>query len=107
MSVATPRTIAEVVAWADSTKLHGTPNAAKRGRYADLPYVPVIVFTDEVGARRTEQIKRLAFATREEAVAAAEDYVRRARERFEATLRDEQRGRAAREHYGVQGQGRS
>ena len=96
-----PRTISEVVAWADSINLHGTPTAAKRGRYADLPYVPVIVRTDEVGTRRAKQIKRLAFATRDEAVAAAEDYVGRAREGFEALLRDERRGRASREYYGV------
>lgn len=49
----------------------GTASAAKRGRNPKLPYVPIIKYPTVYG-QQTEQIRKRAFATREEAVACAQ-----------------------------------
>lgn len=53
----------------------GRPSAAKRGRNADYPWVPVIVETINGERRTTNPAKGLAFSTREEAVACAESRI--------------------------------
>lgn len=59
----------------------GKASAAKRGRTDRLPYVPVILHaTGGIGdGPHTEQARGLAFATRAEAVAAAQRTIDRRR----------------------------
>ena len=59
-----------------------TASAAKRGRFASKPYVPVVVhlykgpaIANPDGRRTTQQIRPYAFATREEAIRYAEKYI--------------------------------
>ena len=77
-------------------------SAAKRGRNPRWPYVPVLVYLPTPDAPRgyTTQIRGLAFATRPEAVAAAEAHLDRA----SASLRRDlllPNHRALREHHGL------
>jgi len=79
----------------------GEPSAAKRGRNPSWPYVPVITglghFGDGSGQR---QIRGLAFATRDEAVAAAKRHIAQQRAELARHLA-EPRYRALRESYGL------
>jgi len=88
--------IAEVVAGVE----HGRPAARKLGRNPRFPYVPVLVGSPGGGLDGVEQILGLAFATREEAVWAAERTVGQRRAALARHLA-EPRHRAAREHYGL------
>ena len=92
--------IADAVARAD----FGRAGAVKRGRRAEWPFVPIIDHRERLerdgGFMQTEQLRGLAYATREEAVAAAQASIDRARARVEAQLWQPQY-RALREHYGL------
>lgn len=88
--------IQETAAGAD----FGRAWATKRGRNKSWPYVPVIVTTDQVGTDSQHQIKGLAYATRDEAVQAAQDHIDRARRTLAEHLADP-RHRALRESYGL------
>jgi len=81
----------------------GKPSAAKRGRWKDLPYVPVVDYGPQkigVHATRTKQLMGLAFATRAEAVASAESYIDRERAMLAQKLAGP-RYRALRLQYGL------
>jgi hypothetical protein len=81
----------------------GKPSAAKRGRWKDLPYVPIVDYGPQkigVHATRTKQLIGLAFATRAEAVASAESYIARERAMLAQHLA-EPRYRALRLQYGL------
>lgn len=92
--------IAEAVAAVD----FGLPSAAKRGRNPRFPYVPIIDHrarqAREGGFQQTEQIRGLAFATRDEAVTVAGEVIDQARRRLAAKLGDPVH-RALREHHGL------
>ena len=89
--------IAEATASAD----FGTPSARKTGRNPKYPYVPVITdlghHSDGSGQ---QQIKGLAYATREEAVEAATRHIARERQTLAERLA-EPRHRALREQHGL------
>ena len=81
----------------------GKPSAAKRGRWKDLPYVPVVDFGERkigVHVTHTKQLMGLAFATRDEAVSSAETYIARERKMLAKKLA-EPRYRALRLQYGL------
>lgn len=84
--------IARVVADADL----GKASARKRGSNAAFPYVPVI----ERGERSQNPLRGLAYATREEAVAAAQRHLDALRDNLARQLA-EPRYRALREHHGL------
>ena len=65
----------------------GEPEAVKRGRRAEWPYVPVLRF-HEHGNHQTTQIKGRAFATREEAIACAQKHVEHMRQFYAKRLRE-------------------
>lgn len=88
--------IAEAVAAAP----RGRASAAKRGRRAEWPYVPVVIRTDDVGVERSGQVLGVAFATREEAVAAAQASIDAAGESLARKLGQRQH-RALREAHGL------
>jgi hypothetical protein len=92
--------IAEAVAAAD----FGKASARKAGRDPRWPYVPIIdwseQFAREGGFQQTEQIRGLAYATREEAVAVAEEHIERGRRTLESQLW-QPRYRALRQHHGL------
>jgi hypothetical protein len=73
----------------------GRISAAKRGRNPKFPYVPVIDF-----GTRTEQVRCLAYVTREEALAAAAATIQARRNDLRQKLMDP-RYRALREQYGL------
>lgn len=74
----------------------GTPSAVKRGRNPDFPYVPII----KHGERTENPMKGFAYATREEAVAAAEHHLAALREATKVKVKTT-RYRALREHHGL------
>ena len=74
----------------------GAASARKRGRSPRLPYVPVI----DHGDRTHNPVRGRAYATREEAVAAAQRQIDAQREDLAAKLVDP-RYRALREHHGL------
>lgn len=78
----------------------GTATARKQGRNPRFPYVPVILITDDVGVTRQSQIKGLAYATREEAVDAAERHIWNVRAKLAIDLADPTK-RALREQHGL------
>lgn len=83
----------------------GTPSARKGGRRDEWPYVPVVVSNSTapgggVGTGQVSQVKGLAYATRAEAVAAAERYIE-AQRAILATHLGERQYRALREQYGL------
>ena len=84
--------VAAVVAIADL----GIAVARKTGRNPRWPYVPVILDTDG----RQRQIRGLAYATRQEAVAAAQRSLNAARDDLATKLRTP-RYRALRRHHGL------
>ena len=89
--------IARVVADVD----FGRASARKRGSHADLPYVPVIEVKSSIGETRTENPARgRAYATRDEAVAAAQRQIEKRRRHLAEQLA-EPRFRALREWYGL------
>lgn len=65
----------------------GEPEAVKRGRRAEWPYVPVLRFHD-CGNHQTTQIKGRAFATREEALECARKHVENLRLHYAKRLRE-------------------
>lgn len=67
----------------------GTASAAKRGRNPTYPYVPVIKRTSDDGIRDTTQnpTRRVAYATREEAVAEAQRHIDAVRESMRIKLK--------------------
>lgn len=77
----------------------GRPTARKSGRDARWPYVPVVVISDDV--RDIEcQVRGLAYATRSEAIDAAEKHIARERAELERKL-SLPNYRALRAQYGV------
>jgi hypothetical protein len=66
---------------------HGKASAAKRGRRAEWPYVPVIIH-GEYPFERTEQIRAKAFANRPDALAYAERVIEARREALARKLAD-------------------
>jgi len=84
-----------VVAQAD----FGTPGAVKRGRNPKRPYVPIITWNFE-GAPRTTQLKRLAYATRAEAVGGTQRQIEAERRGLAKRLLDKGQ-RVLREQYGL------
>lgn len=78
----------------------GTPSAVKRARSAEWPYVAIIA--DHMGRPGVTHnpMGRRAYATREEATAAAGRYINVLRESLRATLADP-RMRALREQHGL------
>jgi hypothetical protein len=78
----------------------GSPSAVKRGRFPQWPYVALI--TDYMGQEGVTHnpMGRRAYATREEAVAAAGRYLNVLRAKLRADLADP-RMRALREQYGL------
>lgn len=74
---------------------YGQPSAAKRGRNPNFPYVPVIDF-----GSRTEQVRGLAYVTREEAVNSAFATIMARRNDLRQKLM-EPRYRALREQHGL------
>lgn len=73
-------------------------SAAKRGRNPAFPYVPVIIYPER--ARTHNPVTGFAFATRQEAIACAQDHLDRLRSTICAQLA-EPRHRALREQYGL------
>jgi tagatose-1,6-bisphosphate aldolase non-catalytic subunit AgaZ/GatZ len=74
----------------------GTAHARKTGRDARWPYVPVVILP----GGQQQQLRSLAYATRAEALDAAERHL----ERFRADLVErlvQPRQRALRRHYGL------
>lgn len=83
----------------------GTASARKGGRRSEWPYVPVILSNSTapgggVGKGQAAQIKGLAYATRDEAVAAAQRHLDAERASL-ARKMAEPRYRALREQYGL------
>ena len=78
----------------------GSPSAVKRGRNPEWPYVALITGYLGVEHATHNPMGRRAYATREEAVAAADRYIRVLREKFRADLA-EPRMRALREQHGL------
>lgn len=78
----------------------GTPTARKTGRDARWPYVPVIDYAGTPSSPKPhqEQVRGLAYATREEALAAAAHRIDRLRLDLAIKLADP-RYRALREQY--------
>lgn len=79
-----------------------TPSARKRGRNPAWPYVPVIEYapTAEHPKGSQEQLLRLAFATRTEALACAAGHIERLQASTAKKLADPCQ-RALREYYGL------
>ena len=81
----------------------GRANAVKRGRNPKYPWVPIIDYgeqTQGVHTTRTEQIRKLAFAEREDAVNAAQKVIDARRDKFRHDLL-EPRMRALRQQYNL------
>jgi hypothetical protein len=83
----------------------GTPTAHKRGRNPEWPYVPVILSNTTApgggpGSGQASQIKGVAYATRDDAVAAAARCIEARRASLVRKL-GERRNRALREQYGL------
>jgi hypothetical protein len=79
----------------------GQPSARKGGRDPRWPYVPIVKLTTYgLNAAETSQVRGLAYATREEAVAAAARHIAAQRADLAAKL-VEPRHRALRESYGL------
>jgi hypothetical protein len=78
----------------------GTPSAVKRGKFSEWPYIAVIKdYMGKSGATHNP-MGRSAYATREEAVAAAERHIAALRTHFRTNLADP-RFRALRQQYGL------
>lgn len=77
----------------------GEPEAVKRGRRSEWPYVPVLRFHDH-GNHQTTQIKGFAFATREEALEHARKHIAFLRQHYAERFRDP-RYRALRMQHGL------
>jgi hypothetical protein len=90
------RTPSEAAASADL----GLPGARKSGHTLAYPYVALLLRTDDVGKKRSEVIKGLAFPTREDAVAHARLHIERERRSLQERL-SLPRYRLLREQYGV------
>ncbi len=73
-------------------------SAVKRGRWADRPYVPVVLYPER--GRSHNPCGRVAFATREDAIAAAQNVIDYQRTVVCAQMA-EPRHRALREQYGL------
>jgi len=90
--------ITEIVAGLDL----GKPTAHKRGRDPRWPYVPVVIRRrfDDTDSTYQDQVRGLAYATREEAVTAASEYIAAVRSSLAERMADP-RNRALREKYGL------
>ena len=73
-------------------------SAVKRGRWTDRPYVPVVRYLER--ARSHNECGRVAFATREEAIACAQHHIDHLRAVICESLAHP-RHRALREQYGL------
>lgn len=94
---------ADQVAAAVAAAPFGRPTAAKRGRNPRFPWVPVVDYGPQdtgVDTTRTWQIPARAFATRNEAVRCAAEYIAAGRDRLERDLQHP-RMRALREQHGL------
>lgn len=74
--------------------------AAKRGRNANWPWVPIVNLGPRARGVKTWQVRGKAFATRDEAVTCAERAIEHVRAKRERMLLDP-RQRALREAYGL------
>jgi hypothetical protein len=92
----TPAEITAAVDAYDARVGRSTPTARKTGRNPKWPYVPVLILS----GGQQQQIRGLAYATRPEAIAAAERHIAAIRRRVERDLADPA-CRALREHYGL------
>lgn len=97
MTSTTTQTAAEAAASADL----GKPSARKSGRSPQWPYVPVVIWTDDVGRDHDRQIIGKAFATRDEAVDYAARCIAAERTELERKL-NMPNHRALRRQYGVE-----
>jgi hypothetical protein len=95
-----PDRIEQQIAEAAAGANFGEPTAAKRGRNPRWPYVPVIRYTPPEGKSYTTQLRKRAFATRDEAETFAQDHIASARQSLARQLADP-RCRVLREHYGL------
>jgi hypothetical protein len=96
MTITETGQITEAVAAAN----FGVASAAKRGRNAKWPYVPIVITTNNVGKVSTAQILGVAYATREEALERARRHIDACRGDLARKLADP-RMRALREQYGL------
>jgi hypothetical protein len=88
----------EQIAKAAALANFGVASAAKRGRNAKWPYVPIVIHND-CCRPTTVQIVGVAYATREEALARAQRHIDGCRSDLAKKLADP-RMRALREQYG-------
>lgn len=94
--------IAEMIEQKVSGADFGQPSARKTGRDPRWPYVPVIAHPATPSAPKPwqQQVLGKAYATRQEALAAAESHITAQRSALAHKLA-EPRMRALREHYGL------
>ena len=94
--------IVELIDAAVAAANFGTAAAVKRGRNPKLPYVPVIAWATDrwVQGECTRQLKGLAYATREEAIRAAQGHIDASREELRRRLAVPNL-RALRQSYGL------
>ena len=92
-------TITEQAERAAAAADFGQPGALKRGRDQRWPYVPVIIWPERVHGAQ-QQIKGLAFASRDEALAYAQHAIDAQRDLLRRTLTSP-RHRALRVQYGL------
>lgn len=78
----------------------GTASARKSGRNQRWPYVPVLLWLNDVGEQHQTQLQGFAYETRDEAVAHVERYIVKQRESLRRLL-SLPTHRALREHHGL------
>lgn len=98
-------TIAEVIEGLQARNYFGIASAVKRGRNPKFPYVPVIKLVDadgnpSNGLSQTQQIRGLAYVTRDEAVARSQRHIDAAFARLAEELGQPHK-RALREWHGL------
>lgn len=105
-TVAIRKALGDAVESVVAARDFGAAAAAKRGRNPKFPYVPVIKLRSDgsqlggYGSARTRQLKGLAYATREEAIARAQRQIDSAKRQFADDLCKPNR-QALREYYGL------
>jgi hypothetical protein len=78
----------------------GEPSARKGGRNPKWPHVPLVVTTEDTGRQHEQQLKGVAFQTRQEAIDHARKHIENARKNLAKQLADP-RMRALREQHGL------